>query len=78
MIFDKISQALSYNKNCPICNQAISFKNKDLVLEYQSEEPRLRFNLSKDDVFYINTENDEVEVLFKKSIFTTILKLTLA
>lgn len=72
MIFDKISKALDYRKVCPVCNHSISFKNKDLIIEYQSDEPRLRFNLSKEDIFYINTKNDDVEVIFKKSIFSNL------
>ena len=72
MIFKKISDALNYNKNCPICNEQINFKNKDLIVEYKSIEPRLRFNLSKDNIFYINTINDEVEVCFKKSVFSNL------
>ena len=71
IIFNSISEALGYHKKCPFCDDDLKFKNKDLNIEYNSET-RLRFNLSKNDVFYINTINDEVEVSFKQSIFSKI------
>jgi len=67
--FKNILDCLNYKTHCPFCKEKMALYRSDSYIEYKSEEPRLRFNLSEENAVIIDTITNEVEYQTKKSLF---------
>ncbi|CAB4196589.1 hypothetical protein UFOVP1290_109 [uncultured Caudovirales phage] len=65
--FNKLVDAISYYKLCPICDSDLSINDKNLLYEYNIKDlsKRLAFELSShsDDILFVNPITEEVELV---------------
>lgn len=65
--FLSFKRAINYRQECPLCQCQMDINDRDLATDYEGKE-RLTFflNRNEDDTIAINSETDEVELIFSK------------
>src|SRR5574339_540777 len=64
--FNRLLDALSYRTHCPLCNTRLQANGRDLVSDYDLDNPRARiaFELSNaDDILYVDPKTERIELV---------------
>lgn len=65
--FKTIIEAVEYRKTCPICNEALIFDSKDVMIDHYSHIGKLCFELMGGDLLFIDHSSQKIEITLNQS-----------